>query len=207
MGRVFVRVLILCLIFFGAVLVVMVPLGGMAFSLLGDPGQPGVSNPSALVPIILAGVVLYFVIIGFSLRLGVMIPGAAVGHVVSVREALTLTKGHAWRIFWSMIMIAIPTVVLGMLFQATMMAGATAGDIGAGAVPVGILTLVVDLFTWIVLIAANAVWYEKLRLRMAGPDTGSGPAFEFESAAAPGTALDPRAGSGVGPYADLPEDK
>ncbi|MEZ7197622.1 hypothetical protein [Pseudodesulfovibrio karagichevae] len=202
MGRVFVRVLILCLIFFAAAFVVMVPLGVMAFSLMPDAGQPGVSNPSALAAIIMVGVVLYFVLIGFFLRLGVMIPGAAVGHVVSVREALALTKGHAWRLFWSIIMISIPTMVLSTIFQVSMMAGAAAGDIGSSAVPVTILMLVVNLFTWIVLIAANAIWYEKLRLRKAGPGKDSG-TFEF----APGAAPDPRAGSGVGPYADLPEGR
>jgi hypothetical protein len=207
MGRVFMRLLIICLIFFAAALVVMIPLGSVAFSVIPDAGQPDVSNPSALAGIILAGLAVYFVLIGFLMRLGIMIPGAAVGHVVGVRKALAMTKGHAWRMFWSMIMIAIPTVVLGMIFQGLMVAGATAGAIGAGAALLTVLMLVIDLFTWIVLIAANAVWYEKLRLRAAGPESGSGAGFEFAPESGSDSGSDPRAGSGVGPYADLSGDK
>ncbi|OIQ49437.1 hypothetical protein BerOc1_01362 [Pseudodesulfovibrio hydrargyri] len=205
MGRVFVRGLILCLIFLGAALVVMVSLGAVAFSLLGDPAQPGISNPPALVGIILVGVVAYFLLLAFLLRLGVMLPGAAVGHVVKVREALALTRGHGWRMFWSLMMVSIPVAILWVIVQGGMVVGGPEREMGATGVLGIVLLLVIDLFSWSVLIAANAIWYEKLRLRAAGPGAGFGPAFEFETA--PASHADPRAGSGVGPYADLPEEK
>ncbi|HKI80963.1 MAG TPA: hypothetical protein VKA04_04905, partial [Pseudodesulfovibrio sp.] len=207
MGRVFVRGLIICLIFFGAALVVMGPLGVVAFSVLPAPGQPDSFNPLALVAIIMVGVVVYFLLLAFLQRLGVMLPGAAVGHVVGVREALALTKGHAWRMFWSMMMIAIPIAILGAIFQGVLVVSGPEGEVGATEILGTVLLLVIDLFSWIVLIAANAVWYEKLRLRAAGPGSGSGQAFEFTPESAPGNGPDPRAGSGVGPYADLPEDE
>ncbi|EGB14983.1 hypothetical protein DND132_1777 [Pseudodesulfovibrio mercurii] len=209
MGRVFVRGLIIVAVMFGVMLAVGVPLAAVAYAVLPhDPADPAGFNPSLLALFMVAGVVVYAFVVGLILRLMVMIPGAAVGHVVGVREALALTRGHAWRMFWSMLTVVLPVMILTGLFEVAVIGSAMkdgGGGIGAGTAVSFLVLLVLDLFSWIVLLVMNAVWYEKLRLRAAAPGVGSGAAFRFS--AEPGTAPGPARGAGVGPYADLPEDR
>jgi hypothetical protein len=209
MGRVLVRGLILMAILLGVMLAVGVPLGALSYAILPhDPADPVGPNPALFALLVVAGVVVYAFIFGLILRLMVMIPGAAVGHVVGVREALALTRGHAWRMFWSMLIVTLPILILTGLFEVTVIISAAkggTGGIGAGAVVPFLVLMVIDLFSWIVLLVMNAVWYEKLRLRAASPGVGSGAAFQFS--AEPGSAPAPRTGSGVGPYADLSESE
>lgn len=203
MGRVFVRGLVLVAVVFALLIVVGVPMGVLAYSLLShDPADPAGFSPALFTLFVIAGGVVYAFLFGLILRLMVMIPGAAVGHVVGAREALALTRGHAWRMFWAMMIVALPVMVLTGLFEISVVTSVTdggGGGIGAGVILSFLFLLVLDLFAWIVMLVMNAVWYERLRLRAHGPRDGSGPAFTFASGP------DPRAGSGVGPYADLPE--
>lgn len=201
MGRVFVRGLVLVAVVFGVLLVAGIPIGALAYSSLShDPAGPAGLSPALFALFAIAGSVVYAFLFGLFLRLMVMIPGAAVGRVVGVREALALTRGHVWRMFWSTMIVALPVMILTGLFEVFIATSATDGEIGAGVILLFLFLLVFDLFVWIVMLVMNAVWYEKLCLRMHTARDGSGPAFAFA------TAPDPRAGSGVGPYADLPDD-
>jgi hypothetical protein len=203
MGRVFVRGLIIMALAFAVMFVFMVPIGAMIYMYSPQGGGASLS-PMPILLVFCVAVVGYSIIIAIMLRLGIMIPAAAVGVVVRVREALALTRGHSWRMFGAMMLVALPVLVLGGIFQAFIAFTVPDGDIGAGMVVLGLVTLVLDLFSWIVMLVMNAVWYEKLRLRPAGPGAGSGPAFEFAPEGAPDNGPDPRVGLGVGPYADLP---
>lgn len=195
-GRVLGRALVVVLILLGLMILVMVPLGGLAYHLLPSPlADPGDFSSPVLPFLAVLGVAAYFLILGFGLRLGIMIPGAAADRVIKVREALAMTRGHAWRMVWSMLLVLIPLLILMALGNLLLFTEIAGGRIGAGVAAGFALLLAVDLCSWIVMLVMNAVWYERLRLR-AGH---AGPAFEFSS---PGGTV-PRAGSGVGPYADL----
>ncbi|XXJ21188.1 hypothetical protein ACR42D_16960 [Desulfovibrio caledoniensis] len=202
-GRVFVRGLIIVALLFAVMFVFMIPLGALIYMYVPQGGGASLSPMPMLLGFCVV-VVGYAIVLAIMLRLGIMIPAAAVGEAVRVREALALTRGHSWRMFGAMMLIAVPVIVLGGIFQLFVFSSAP-GELGAGLIIMGLLTFALDLFSWIVMLVMNAVWYEKLRLRAAGPVAGSGPAFEFASGSAPGNGPDPRAGSGVGPYADLPE--
>lgn len=203
MGRVFVRGLIIVGLVFAVMIVFMLPAWVLLYMFFPQDGA-GLS-PAAIPLIIFVCVAAYALVVALMLRLGIMIPAAAAGVVVRVREALAMTRGHAWRMFWSMMLVALPVLVLGGAFQAFIALSFSDGRPGAALVVPVLLLFVLDMFAWIVMLVMNAIWYERLRLRAAGPDTGSGTAFEFAPGSAPGAAADPRAGSGVGPYADLPE--
>jgi hypothetical protein len=190
MGRVFVRGLILMLIPLGLLLLVVGPLAVLGYQLLLEGAE--ILPPFLEVLILAAGAGMYVLFVCFMFRFGIMIPGAAVGHVIGVREALVLTRGHAWRMFWSMVMIVVPVMALSALVEALVSAASLAGGFGwVQAVPL-LLLLFVDLFSWIVLLALNAVWYRELLDLRATP---GGRTFDFEPA--------PRPVSYVGPYADL----
>ena len=204
MGRVFVRGLIIVAMLFAVMIVFMIPAGILTYMFFPQGGAGGIS-PAAIPLIILVLLAVYALILGIMLRLGIMIPAAAVGVVVRVREALALTRGHSWRMFGAMLLVALPVLILSGVLQAVIVFSAP-GDVGAGLIIAGLLLLALDLFSWIVMLVMNAVWYEKLRLRAAGPGGGFGQTFESAPQAAPQAASDPRAGSGVGPYADLPTE-
>lgn len=198
MGRVFVRGLILVGLVFAAMLVIMAPAAVMAY--LSMPQDGAGFETTALFPLV-AFIVLaaYIFVVGLMIRLSVMIPGAAVGVVVRVREALAMTRGHAWRMFWSMMLVVVPLMALTLILELFIILPGGGESFGGVQAVAFLCLLVVDLFAWIVMLVQNAVWYEKLRLRMAGPESGQ--AFEF----APAT--EPSAAPYVGPYADLSEGR
>ncbi|MGE4424008.1 MAG: hypothetical protein AB7D39_17045 [Pseudodesulfovibrio sp.] len=202
MGRVFVRGAIIMALVIAVMIVFILPAFAMLYLFIPQDG----TSPSPMVfPLIFFVVAAaYALAMALMLRLGIMIPGAAVGVVVGVREALGLTQGHSWRMFGAMLLVSLPVLLLGGIFQLFIVSSAP-GDFGVGQGIVGLLLSALDLFLSIVMLVMNAIWYERLRLRAAGPEAGSGTAFVFESGGAPGSPADPRAGSGVGPYADLPE--
>lgn len=200
MGRVFVRGLILMALSLAVMLVFMVPAGALLYVYF--PQGDAVSIWPMVLSLLLF-VAAYVLVVALMLRLGIMLPGAAAGAVVRVREALAMTRGHSWRMFGSMMLIALPVMILGGMFQAFIAFSTPSDPFSLSLIIPGLLLLALDLFSWIVMLVMNAVWYEKLRLRAADPGAGSGPDFEVAPASSP----DPRAGSGVGPYADLPEDE
>ncbi|BDQ33839.1 hypothetical protein [Pseudodesulfovibrio portus] len=116
-----------------------------------------------------AGVIFAFIgwLAGFGLmlRLAVMIPGAATGRVVKVKEALAMTKGHVWRMVGSLVMTILPMIVLQILFVTVL--GPSGGEAQDGGFPVlpFILLLAVACIVSLVAFVTLPVWYEKLRLR------------------------------------------
>jgi hypothetical protein len=201
MGRVFVQGVIIMALIIAVMLVFMLPAWVLLYMFFPQDGA-GLS-PTAIPLIIFVCVAAYALVVALMLRLGIMIPGAAVGAVVGVREALGLTRGHSWRMFGALLLVSLPVLLLGGIYQLFIVSPAP-GDFGVGQGVVGLLLSALDLFLSLVMLVMNAIWFERLRLRAAGPEAGSGPAFVFEPGGAPGAAPDPRAGSGVGPYADLP---
>jgi len=204
LGRVFVRGLILTVLSLAVLIVFMIPFGVLLYLYLPQNGGTS-GTPLLLFLLFLLAAAGYVLVVALMLRLGIMVPAATVGVVVRVREALAMTRGHSWRMFWSMVLVALPAFILGMLFEAFVTFSVLGGQVNAFLVIPALLLLSLSLFTWTVMLVLTSVWYEKLRLRAAG--NGSGPAFEFESAAAAAGPADLGAGPGVGPYADLPEDR
>ncbi|WP_319583181.1 hypothetical protein [uncultured Pseudodesulfovibrio sp.] len=203
MGRVFVRGLIIVALLFAVMFVFMTPIGVLIYMYSPQGGGASLSLLPLLLIVCLV-VLCYAIVMAIMLRLGIMIPAAAVGVVVKVREALALTRGHSWRMFWAMMLVALPVTVIGGIFQGVIAFSVTGGGAGAGLAIAALFLLALNLFSWIVMLVLNAVWYERLRLLASGPGAGPGNSFDFEPATSPAGPADPRAGSGVGPYADLP---
>ncbi|MCJ2165333.1 MULTISPECIES: hypothetical protein [unclassified Pseudodesulfovibrio] len=186
MGRVFLRVLVMWLVLMGSMLMLAVPVGvGMYFLMPQDGGEMSWVWMLLIIPV---GIIGNVVMWGLILRLSVMIPGAAVGHVVGVREAFAVTRGHAWRMFWAMFILMVPVFVLVLVLEICAFTTWTDGSLGLVSILSMVAIFTVCVLLEIVMLVMNAVWYEKLRLRYEGGTV------QPEPADAPG----------VGPYADVP---
>lgn len=108
---------------------------------------------------VVGGAFIYTVI----LRLGMMIPGAAVGEKLSIREAMELTKGHGLRILGSILILGLGLVILAfVLFLPLALVEQGGEPLVLGA---AIVNAVIQLVYGILTITLLAVWYEKLRQR------------------------------------------
>lgn len=199
MWRVFVRGLILISIYLGSLLMLGL-LAGLTQQFM--PIQTSDLN-TAFFLVGIPLVFLYLGILAFLLRLSVMVPGAAVGQSVSVRKALSMTRGYAWRMLGAFLLLVLLMVVvcLVMLLLTFMLHfigfRIFISGFGLWEIMIVIVSLAVGPYWYASLLAMVAVWYEKLRLRTAGPEAE----FEFAPEAAPESSS-----SYVGPYGDLSSD-
>lgn len=162
MWRVFVRGLIAYLGMVLPALIGLLPLILTIFYGAGPDGEisSGFFNTGAIF-----GFIGFLVGLGLMFRLGIMVPGAATGRVVKVKEALSMTKGHVWRMVGSLVMTILPVIVLQILFITVLeVFSGQSQDGSISVLPVVLLTVlfgIVSLVTFVIL----PVWYEKLRLR------------------------------------------
>jgi len=165
MWRVFVRGLLLWLVTTGLMLIFMGPIIFLTVSSGAEGGQ--MESGMAAVGFIAAFAVLVGFAVSFGVmpRLAVMLPGAAVGHVVSLSEAMALTKGHTFRMIGSYLMIIVPFVALAVLIAGGLGLSSETGLAGVVVAGFFFLFFVFSIFAEIILPMVNCVWYEKLRLR------------------------------------------
>lgn len=157
--QVFIRGLLIWLVMFGITALAVGLIAGAIYFFSPEDGQDFNGVVSFLV--ILFIFVVNIVLFGSLMRLGIIIPGASVGHKISLSESFVMTRHHAWRMLWSYAIISIPVVVV-------ILGCAVATDaIQSIWVGIAITSLIVigDIVISVFLLVTLCVWYEKLRLR------------------------------------------
>lgn len=177
MWRVFLRMLLLWLTLMGACIVLFVPLGMIAYAFMTPSGQVPFAALSLLGPAMIIGGIFIYVLL---LRLSLMIPGAAVGHVMSLPETWLLTRGHTWKIFGSFLLLALPFVLASMLLGAMLVWGGASSALGF-SVSMGLLVVSNTVFFLLMQICFS-VWYVHLRERSAGGEAGADAVSQPDSA-------------------------
>ncbi|BCS88519.1 hypothetical protein [Pseudodesulfovibrio sediminis] len=191
MWRVFVRGFILFVTLLVVELVLLAPI--ILFVTTLSPASGEINLQFVLVMLVYLPVFL-FLLTGLMLRLSVMIPGAAVGHVVSLKEAWAMTRGHTWRMIgWYFLLVLVIALVAGLMTAPAFLLGGE--SFGVMAVILSVGAAVVTLWGYGIMVVSIPVWYERLRLRYESNSAGPEPAMAPESdQSAPQT--------DVGPYAE-----
>ena len=160
-GLVFVRGFVLWLTSLLVLPVVMAPTMLMGYLLSPESGGEISGGWGVLLMLMAAATILIFW--GFMARVGVMMPGASVGQIVSIFQALKMTSNHTIRMLLSFAMIQLPVFVLFFL------APRKNFNSGNDSLLDGLLFFGPAVAIWIInmssCISVEAVWYEKLRLR------------------------------------------
>jgi hypothetical protein len=160
--RVFIRGLLLFLLTMGVLVVVMGPVVAVLISQQPGGGELG----GGLGGLMIVGfLVAYALIVALFLRLGVMIPGASVGHVMSLKEAWAMTKGHGWRMFGSVLMVAVVSSIVALVFMLPFFVSVDGEEPGMFVFISLVPMMCVALMANVVFFVLMPVWYEKLRLR------------------------------------------
>ena len=135
----------------------------------------------------------------FLISRALVFPGIVAGAAKPFRNAGIMIKGTFWRFCLSFVLLVLPLMAAMILLDRFGQGGERLSD--AGLLAQGCMA-VLDAAADMLCFSGLCVWYEKLRQRAAGPETGSGVDSGFAPESAPVGPADPRTGSGVGPYAE-----
>ena len=170
MGKVLVRALLIWLVTIGVMLSALIP-AGIIIAMSPEGGLSAVQLAFIIV------VAFVYVIMQYSLmiRLGIMIPAASVGHVLPVKQAWHMTRGYTWKMFLSVLIAALPIMVISLIAELgiTSPNPASAAAIGAGGVVQLLFAALVGVYT----MACNSVWYVRLKERDEVARGGAGGAL------------------------------
>ena len=123
--------------------------------------------------LIVGSVLLYGYYIGLILRLCMVFPAAAVGTKLSFRDSWRLSKGNTWRLFFTFMIVLLPTAVISILISLVVL-GVVYFDPMASVMPgVGtqLVHLVVNMPIWITtLCTSTSLWSWSYRYLVEGEE-------------------------------------
>lgn len=142
----------------------------------------GVAPASSLRILFLIGfqLILTFVLVIGMYRLYFQFPAAALGEDTSFKTAWRISRGHAWRMFWSHFLLQLPLLGIELLFFLPLYLLQGRSGV-ASATLEGVFLLVIlgyVVFITPVFYHSVSIWYEALRrrdlaLQDAPPDPGA----------------------------------
>ncbi|MGL1860965.1 MAG: hypothetical protein OCC46_00410 [Pseudodesulfovibrio sp.] len=167
---VFVRCLLIWLVSTLVVLFALMPSAVLSWVLVADWNNP---DPMALFLAFIIGLLLTTLAHAFLCRLWIIIPGASVGHKVSLSVALKMTKEQPWAPFLSYLLLFGLLVGFGAVlavigwFLTIINVGPGFGLYGFGLFEMVVVLFVIvftlaELVMFAVAMICNGIWYENL---------------------------------------------